>query len=46
MISWAKERWEAKQSKDWATADFFRDKVQQAGWIIKDSKDSYELSKK
>ena len=45
IISWAKERWQAKQSKDWATADFFRDKVQQAGWIIKDSKDSYELSK-
>ena len=36
---------EAKQSKDWVTADLFRDKIQQAGWIIKDSKDTYELSK-
>tara|TARA_B000000441_G_scaffold125937_1_gene104428 strand:- start:1078 stop:1689 length:612 start_codon:yes stop_codon:yes gene_type:complete len=45
VLSWAKERWEAKQSKDWVTADLFRDKIQQAGWIIKDSKDTYELSK-
>ena len=45
VVTWAKERWEAKQSKDWAAADLFRDKIHQAGWTVKDGKDTYELSK-
>jgi len=45
VVSWAKERWEAKQSKDWSAADLFRDKIQEAGWTVKDGKDTYELSK-
>ena len=45
VVTWAKKRWEAKQSKDWAAADLFRDKIQEAGWTVKDGKDTYELSK-
>lgn len=45
VIAWAKERWQAKQSKNWVAADLFRDKIQQAGWSVKDGKDTYELSK-
>ncbi len=45
VVAWAKERWQAKQSKDWAAADLFRDKIQQAGWTVKDAKDSYDLTK-
>ena len=45
VVTWAKERWEAKQSKDWAAADLFRDKIQEAGWTVKDGKDTYELNK-
>jgi len=45
VVAWAKERWQAKQSKDWAAADLFRDKIEQAGWTVKDGKDTYELSK-
>ncbi|MDC0363355.1 cysteine--tRNA ligase [Opitutales bacterium] len=42
---WAEQRWQAKQSKDWTAADQFREKIQQAGWVVKDSKDSFELIK-
>ena len=42
---WAEQRWQAKQSKDWAVADQFREKIQQAGWVVKDSKDSFKLIK-
>ena len=45
VTAWANERWQAKLSKDWATADLFRDKIQQAGWTVKDGKDSYQLHK-
>jgi len=37
------ERWEAKQSKDWATSDQLRDALQKQGWKILDKKDGYEL---
>ncbi|WP_309399940.1 cysteine--tRNA ligase [Cerasicoccus maritimus] len=39
----AAQRWEAKQSKDWATADALRAEIQNAGWVVLDSKDGYEL---
>jgi cysteinyl-tRNA synthetase len=45
VFQWAEERWVAKQSKEWAVADQFREKIQQAGWVVKDSKDSFELIK-
>ena len=45
VVQWAEERWVAKQSKEWAVADQFREKIQQAGWVVKDSKDSFDLIK-
>jgi len=43
IIALAQERWEAKQAKDWAKADALRDKVLAEGWVIKDSKDGFDL---
>ncbi|HAL72165.1 MAG TPA: cysteine--tRNA ligase [Verrucomicrobiales bacterium] len=42
----AEKRWEAKQSKDWAAADVLRKELDAAGWIIKDSKDGYQVLRK
>lgn len=39
----AKKRWQAKQDKDWAAADALRKELEAAGWIIKDSKDGYQV---
>ncbi|MBB5039494.1 cysteine--tRNA ligase [Prosthecobacter dejongeii] len=39
----AEKRWQAKQSKDWAAADVLRKELDAAGWIIKDSKDGYQV---
>jgi cysteinyl-tRNA synthetase len=39
----AEERWKAKQAKDWAKSDELRKKLELAGWLIKDSKDGYQL---
>lgn len=45
ILALAEERWQAKLSKDWAAADLLRGKIEQAGWAVKDRKDSYMLSK-
>jgi cysteinyl-tRNA synthetase len=42
----ADQRWQAKNAKDWATADALRKELDAAGWIIKDSKDGYQVVKK
>ncbi len=42
----AESRWIAKQNKDWATADSLRQELDTLGYIIKDSKDGYEIIKK
>ncbi len=42
----AEERWTARTNKDWATSDRLRDELLALGYIVKDSKDGYELSKK
>lgn len=42
----AKLRWQAKQNKDWATADRYRDEVSALGYVIVDSKDGYRVEKK
>jgi len=42
----AEERWAAKQSKNWAKSDELRKKIEEAGWLIKDSKDGYQLMPK
>jgi cysteinyl-tRNA synthetase len=39
----AAQRWTAKNAKDWATADELRKKLELLGWIIKDSKDGYQI---
>lgn len=39
----AAKRWEARQSKDWAASDRFRDELAAAGWEVKDGKDGYEV---
>ncbi|MFU8849059.1 MAG: cysteine--tRNA ligase [Opitutales bacterium] len=39
----AQERWEAKQAKDFARADALRNELLEQGWVVKDSKDGFEL---
>ncbi len=39
----AQERWEAKQNKDFAKADLFRNEIAKAGYCVKDSKDGYTI---
>ncbi len=46
VLSLANERLVARQNKDWATSDALRDKILQLGYIIKDGKDTYTLTKK
>lgn len=42
----AEQRWQAKNAKDWASADQLRKELDAAGWIIKDSKEGYQVVKK
>lgn len=42
----ARQRWEAKQARDWATADTLRKQLEAAGWVIKDSKDGFSVGPK
>ena len=46
VIDIANERFIARQNKDWATSDILRDKLSELGYLVKDSKDGYELIKK
>lgn len=39
----AKQRWDAKQSKDWSKADEIRQILADKGWQVKDAKDSYNI---
>jgi cysteinyl-tRNA synthetase len=39
----AEERWQAKQARDWPTADALRTQLDDAGWLIKDRKDGYDI---
>ena len=41
----AELRLQAKRDKNWAEADVLRNKITEAGYIIKDAKDSYEIEK-
>lgn len=41
----AKQRWEAKQQKNYALADQIRGDLQQKGYVVKDSKDGYQVEK-
>jgi cysteinyl-tRNA synthetase len=46
IMALAEARWQAKLAKDWPAADVARKALDAAGWIIKDSKDSYQVVKK
>jgi len=39
----AEERREARDEKDWTKSDELRDELKEKGWVIKDSKEGYEL---
>lgn len=39
----AQQRWDAKATKDWATADALRKQLEAAGWLIKDSKEGFTV---
>ena len=41
----AQRRWDAKQEKDWESADRFRDELLAQGWEVKDGKDGFELAR-
>jgi cysteinyl-tRNA synthetase len=43
IVDLAQQRLEAKQSKDYATADTLRDHITQAGWTVKDTADWFEI---
>lgn len=45
VVRLAKERWNAKISKDWSQADALRDALAEHGFGIKDTNDSYEIVK-
>ena len=41
----AEERVEARTKKDWKKSDALRDKLNELGWVIKDTKEGYTLEK-
>jgi cysteinyl-tRNA synthetase len=41
----AAERWQAKQTRDFARADALRAEVTAKGWMIRDAKDGYTVEK-
>ena len=43
--SLAKERWQAKQDRDFAKADSLREKLLSLGYAVKDSKEGYQITK-
>jgi cysteinyl-tRNA synthetase len=42
----AEKRWAARTAKNWADADALRKELDALGWVMKDGKESYELSRK
>lgn len=44
--SLADERQAARAAKDWAASDALRERLAEQGWLVKDTKDGYDLSKK
>jgi len=42
----AEKRWQAKQNKNWAEADALRAKLEELGYVVKDSREGYAVSKK
>lgn len=42
----AEKRWQAKLARDWAMADALRAELDSKGYVVKDSKEGYEILKK
>ncbi len=42
----AEQRWAARSAKNWPEADTLRKALDTAGWIMKDGKEGYELTRK
>ncbi len=40
----AEQRWQARQSRDWATSDRLRDALAALGWQMRDSREGYTLA--
>ncbi len=45
VVALAEQRLEARKNKDWAKSDELRDAITKLGYVIKDSKEGYELIK-
>ena len=45
VLALAAERLKARANKDWDMSDKLRDKIQEKGYIIKDSKDGFQIEK-
>ena len=45
VVALAEERLKARANKDWELSDKLRDKIQEKGYIIKDSKDNFQIEK-
>jgi cysteinyl-tRNA synthetase len=43
ILEIAEKRFQAKQNKDWNTADKLRDELSSKGYKVVDSKDSYQV---
>lgn len=39
----AENRWKARQDKDWAASDRYRDELAENGWMVKDGREGYEV---
>jgi cysteinyl-tRNA synthetase len=46
IVNLAELRWQAKQNKDWASADKYRAEILEKGFVILDAKDGYKIEKK
>lgn len=46
ILALAQQRWEAKQARDWSTADALRKQVDALGWTINDTKESFTVAPK
>ena len=46
ILALAQQRWEAKQARDWSTADALRKPVDALGWTINDTKESFTVAPK
>ena len=45
VVEWAEQRIQARKDKNWAVADELRDKISAAGYVVKDTKDSFVIEK-